>query len=316
MIPRTQQIAAGLAASLLLLSACGGDSGGDDAAEADETTTTTEGEASGNGGAFTVAQSTGSQVATAVPAQVQVYASAAETDPTTLLDNPNENGAPLVFLVKEDQGEWLEVYLPIRPNGSTGFVRAADVTVADNPYTVDVKLAEHRLIVTKGDEVIADEAIGVGTESTPTPGGIYYIKELLQPPDPSGAYGPYAYGLSGFSNELEEFNGGDGVIGNGKVQRHRTDAGFAGAEHYLDHLDAVVHQDGHPVPRPQAFGQEAGGDPVGRGVELTPGYAALRLPEGGFCRLPGAVLLYQVGQERSRSCKGSHAVPLCLFITQ
>ena len=217
MRPRTQQIAAaGLAASFLLVSACGGGSGDDDSAEAEaeETTSTTAAdEASGNAGAFTVADSTGSQVATAVPAQVQVYATAADTEPTTLLDNPNENGAPLVFLVKEDQGEWLEVYLPIRPNGSTGFVRAADVTVADNPYSVDIKLAEHRLIVTKGEEVIADEAIGVGTASTPTPGGIYYIKELLQPPDPSGAYGPYAYGLSGFSNELEEFNGGEGVIG-------------------------------------------------------------------------------------------------------
>jgi len=212
--PRTQQIAAaGLAASLVLVSACGGGSG-DDEAEADEPTSTTTAEAeSGGAGAFTVAESTGSQVATAVPAQVQVYATAADTEPTTLLDNPNENGAPLVFLVKEDQGEWLEVYLPIRPNGSTGFVRAADVTVADNPYSVDIKLAEHRIVVTKGDEVIADEAIGVGTASTPTPGGIYYIKELLQPPDPTGAYGPYAYGLSGFSNELEEFNGGEGVIG-------------------------------------------------------------------------------------------------------
>ena len=92
-------------------------------------------------------------------------------------------------------------------------IKAADVTLAENPYSIDVKLAEHRLIVTKGEEVIADEAIGVGTASTPTPGGKYYLKELLQPPDPNGAYGPYAYGLSGFSNELEEFNGGDGVIG-------------------------------------------------------------------------------------------------------
>ncbi|MDD9371843.1 MAG: hypothetical protein PV358_17115, partial [Acidimicrobiales bacterium] len=153
---RTQQIAAaGLAASLVLVSACGGGSG-DDEAEAEEPTSTTAEAESGGAGAFTVAESTGSQVATAVPAQVQVYATAADTEPTTLLDNPNENGAPLVFLVKEDQGEWLEVYLPIRPNGSTGFVRAADVTVADNPYSVDVKLAEHRIIVTKGDEVIAD----------------------------------------------------------------------------------------------------------------------------------------------------------------
>jgi lipoprotein-anchoring transpeptidase ErfK/SrfK len=195
------------------LSACGGGSGDDDAAEAgDETTTTTE-EPSGNAGAFTVAGPTGALVATAVPAQVQVYASAAEDEPMTLLDNPNENGAPLVFLVEEEQGEWLKVLLPIRPNGSTGYIRTADVTLADNPYRVDIKLAEHRLTVTKGEEVIADEPIGVGTASTPTPGGTYYLKELLQPRDPTGPYGPFAYGLSGFSNELESFNGGEGVIG-------------------------------------------------------------------------------------------------------
>ena len=47
----------------------------------------------------------------------------------------------------------------------------------------------------------------------PTPGGIYYLKELLQPPSPNGPYGTYAYGLSGFSNVLESFNGGPGVIG-------------------------------------------------------------------------------------------------------
>ena len=206
---RKRQIAAGLAASLLLVNACGGGSSDDDAI--DETTTTAA--ESSNADAVAAAPSTGSQAATAVPAQVQVYATAGDAEPTTLLDNPNENGAPLVFLVKEDQGEWLEVYLPIRPNGSTGFVRSADVTVADNAYSIDVKLTEHRLVVTKGDEVIADEPIGVGTASTPTPGGIYYIKELIQALDPNGPYGPYAYGLSGFSNELEEFNGGDGDIG-------------------------------------------------------------------------------------------------------
>jgi lipoprotein-anchoring transpeptidase ErfK/SrfK len=210
-IPKRHQIAVGLAASLLLLSACGGGSGDDKATDDNETTTS---EASEGSGAFTAAAaSDAALVASAVPAQVQVYASASEDEPTTLLDNPNENGAPLVFLVEEEQGEWLKVLLPIRPNGSTGFVKAADVTLAENPYSIDVKLAEHRLVVTKGDEVIADEPIGVGTASTPTPGGKYYLKELLQPPDPNGAYGPYAYGLSGFSNELEEFNGGDGVIG-------------------------------------------------------------------------------------------------------
>jgi lipoprotein-anchoring transpeptidase ErfK/SrfK len=55
--------------------------------------------------------------------------------------------------------------------------------------------------------------VGIGTRDTPTPGGLYYLIELLRPPNPSGAYGPYAYGLSGFSDVIHHFNGGDGVIG-------------------------------------------------------------------------------------------------------
>ena len=198
-------------AGALALAGCGGGGGGSDAAErerperdaADETTTTTA--AAPAAAASLVAQATG--------AQVDVFAEPAEGEPTATIDNPNENGAPLVFLVEQDQGDWLQVLLPIRPNGSTGWIRAADVTVASNPFTIDIALAEHRLVVRNGDEVVVDTAIGVGTASTPTPGGKYYVKELLQPPDPNGAYGPYAYGLSGYSNVLDEFNGGDGVIG-------------------------------------------------------------------------------------------------------
>ena len=52
--------------------------------------------------------------------------------------------------------------------------------------------------------MIVDEPVGVGRSDRPTPGGVYYLKELLQPPDPNGAYGTYAYGLSGFSNVLAE----------------------------------------------------------------------------------------------------------------
>jgi lipoprotein-anchoring transpeptidase ErfK/SrfK len=205
---KRHHIAAAVVASLLALTSCGGD---DDGAggTTDESTSTAE----ASGAQDTEVAGGNARVAEAIPAQVQVYATASEDEPTTALDNPNEHGAPLVFLVDEEDDEWLKVHLPIRPNGSTGYVRAADVDVVDNPYRIDIALTDHRLTVTKGDTVIADEPVGVGTESTPTPGGVYYIKELLQPPQPDGPYGPYAYGLSGFSNELDEFAGGDGVIG-------------------------------------------------------------------------------------------------------
>jgi lipoprotein-anchoring transpeptidase ErfK/SrfK len=201
---------------LLVLGACGGGGGGgggdDDqaASDGDRAPSTTEG-----GTTSTSAPDYVSWVAQARSPRVEVFDQPGAAQPTTVLDNPNENGAPLVFLVEgqDTSGHWLPVNLPIRPNGSTGFVRAADVTIAQNDYRVKVELAAHRLTVTQRGETILEAPIGVGTQETPTPGGVYYIKELLRPPDPNGAYGAYAYGLSGFSNVLEEFNGGDGVIG-------------------------------------------------------------------------------------------------------
>ena len=123
---------------------------------------------------------------------------------------------PIVFLVKGDRvpdAERVEVYLPVRPNGSTGWVDTDDVSIAAVPYRIEVGIAEHRIRVFRDEEVILDEPVGVGRTDRPTPGGIYYLKELLQPPNPNGAYGTYAYGLSGFSNVLQSFNGGSGVIG-------------------------------------------------------------------------------------------------------
>src|SRR4051812_11679181 len=55
--------------------------------------------------------------------------------------------------------------------------------------------------------------VGLGTSTTPTPGGVFFTEELLRPTDPGGAYGPYAYGLSGYSRVLNEFMGGDGQLG-------------------------------------------------------------------------------------------------------
>ncbi len=129
------------------------------------------------------------------------------------LSNPNADGAPLVFLVKEEQPGWLRVLLPVRPDGVTGWIRSDTVTLSSTGYHIDVNLSGHRIVVTDGNRVVDDEPIGVGRASTPTPGGGYYITELLQQPTPNGPYGPYAYGLSGYSNVLHAFEGGTGVVG-------------------------------------------------------------------------------------------------------
>ncbi|MDN4477408.1 L,D-transpeptidase [Demequina lignilytica] len=120
---------------------------------------------------------------------------------------------PLVFLVKERQAGWVELYLPVRPNGTTGWVPESDVTLTSTTLQVEVVLSDFTLTVTDGDDVIFESSIGLGRDEMPTPGGVYFIRELLQPPDPDGLYGPYAYGLSGYSPVLDSFAGGDAVIG-------------------------------------------------------------------------------------------------------
>jgi lipoprotein-anchoring transpeptidase ErfK/SrfK len=151
-------------------------------------------------------------VATAVGPSVTVY-----EDPDgpvkTTLPNPNENGAPLTFLERGQQRGWVKVLLPVRPNGAQGWVKVSDVRLTSHHYKIRVELAAHRLVVTDGLKTILDTPVGVGTTDTPTPGGLYYTKELLQPPDPNGAYGHFTYGLSGFSNVIFNFQGVDGVIG-------------------------------------------------------------------------------------------------------
>lgn len=128
-----------------------------------------------------------------------------------VLTAPDET--PLVFLVESQQADWYRVYLPVRPNGSTGWVRGSQVTVTGTDSQLDVYLSDHVLVLSSGGVEQARFPLGVGRADRPTPNGLYFIRELLVPPDPTDIYGPYAYGLSGYSPVLDSFRGGDAVIG-------------------------------------------------------------------------------------------------------
>ncbi|MDX6287483.1 MAG: hypothetical protein QOG53_2968 [Frankiales bacterium] len=132
---------------------------------------------------------------------------------TRKFDDHLPSGAPLTFLLVGRRGSWLQVELPVRPNGSVGWVKTSDTRMAGLRYALEVSRREHRLRVYDRLRLMHTFPVGIGTKDTPTPGGLYYLNELLRPPNPNGAYGPYAYGLSGFSEVIHNFNGGDGVIG-------------------------------------------------------------------------------------------------------
>lgn len=162
-------------------------------------------------------------MATARVPRVDVYTSPVQPEPARALDNPQPSGAapgstyPLRMLVVEERGDWLKVLLPIRPNGSSGWIRRGGVDLESHIYRAVVELGEHRITVWKGDEVLLQEPVGVGASGrTPTTQGLFFTTELFEVVTPSeqAIYGPYAFALSGFSEVLYSFgDGGTGVLG-------------------------------------------------------------------------------------------------------
>jgi len=155
------------------------------------------------------------------PGELAVYANPGDPAPMQSFTNPRQTDSdppidvPLVFLATDeptaDDCKWIQVLLPVRPNGTKGWVKREDVKVEGHVYRIEVYLDEFNLKAYRGDEVFLDVPIGVASENRPTPGGLYYTTELLKSSDP--AYGPYAFGLSGFSEVLTSFNGGQGQLG-------------------------------------------------------------------------------------------------------
>ncbi len=153
-------------------------------------------------------------VASVIVDNIDVYSEPSfDSEPIHTMAHPTPSGGPLLFLVDETQGEWHEVLLPIRPNGSTGWVHGDNVTIGTHNYRIEVSLSDFELKVHNGGNLVFQATVAVARDNAPTPGGRYFITELLQPLEPNTVYGDFAYGLSGFSETFETFNGGPGQLG-------------------------------------------------------------------------------------------------------
>ncbi len=123
----------------------------------------------------------------------------------------NVNGVPTVFSVlsarldRHCRASWYHVQLPLRPNGITGWVRAAAVTERALHVRIVVDLSERRVTLYRGEKPVLVTTAAIGAPSTPTPVGHYYVNQKLVAPDPMGAFGPAALGISAFSPVLQHW---------------------------------------------------------------------------------------------------------------
>jgi hypothetical protein len=109
---------------------------------------------------------------------------------------------------------WIDVSLPQRPNGVTGWVPAS----ALGPLHVvggRLVVSRSRLRATlynQAGNVVWSARVGIGRPSLPTPAGHFYVREKLRAIG-SPVYGPYAIATSAYASpKLSEWPGG-GIIG-------------------------------------------------------------------------------------------------------
>ncbi|HEX2031648.1 MAG TPA: L,D-transpeptidase [Actinomycetota bacterium] len=133
--------------------------------------------------------------------------------PFAVFENPDQYLTRRVFLVKDVGDERIEAYLPMRPNGVTGWLRADDVVLRRTDYRITVDLTRNVLATWDGDRRIMRETVAAGTGGTPTPTGLFYTTIEYRTQNPAGAYGPYIVALSAYSEVLFSFAGGDGLVG-------------------------------------------------------------------------------------------------------
>ena len=152
-------------------------------------------------------------VAAAKTALTPAYDSATAKKPFVTFNNKTNFSGRHVFVVLAQQGDSFKVLLPMRPNGRTGFVKAKDVNLYQHDYAAVISLSGKSLTLYKAGREVLKDTVAVGSAKYPTPTGSFFMRELARPRNPGGAYGPWAFGLSGYSNVLQTFGRGDGQIG-------------------------------------------------------------------------------------------------------
>jgi lipoprotein-anchoring transpeptidase ErfK/SrfK len=125
---------------------------------------------------------------------------------------PSEwQGAPSTLPVIALSPGWYEVRLAQRPNGSTAWVLAQDVTVASTPYRIVIDLASTHLTLWRNNQQVFSTPVGIGTPQYPTPTGHYFVALFAQPPSP--AYGAFVMVTSDHSDTITDWErSGDAII--------------------------------------------------------------------------------------------------------
>jgi lipoprotein-anchoring transpeptidase ErfK/SrfK len=105
---------------------------------------------------------------------------------------------------------WLRVRLPVRPNGSQGWIAGDHAIVQRNAWRVEVSTARRTAVVLRDGRVVRRARVGVGGPATPTPHGLFAVSEKFE--TTQRGVGRWVLALTAHSDVLRSFAGGPGLV--------------------------------------------------------------------------------------------------------
>jgi lipoprotein-anchoring transpeptidase ErfK/SrfK len=131
----------------------------------------------------------------------------AETRPITR----GQTVLPVVAHGTRHGARWLRVRLPGRPNGAQGWIAQRGTVLFRRTWHLVVRTSTRRLRVYRRGHLVRSFPVIVGSPSTPTPHGRFFVEEAVRMLAGS-AGAPFALALSARSTVLQEFAGGPGQV--------------------------------------------------------------------------------------------------------
>ncbi len=160
--------------------------------------------------------------APAVPAAYADTLIATLSAPTTMYGSPGGPPTGLIPATWHDavsalpvlarQGQWLEVRLAPRPNGSTAWIeQSTSVSLTETPYRIVIDLRSEHLELFRSGQLVLDAPAGIGTPTYPTPTGQFFLAFFAAAPSPG--YGPFVMVTSAHSNRITDWeSSGDALV--------------------------------------------------------------------------------------------------------
>jgi lipoprotein-anchoring transpeptidase ErfK/SrfK len=122
---------------------------------------------------------------------------------------PTQFGDTWLPVIAEESG-FVQVLLPSKPDASTGWLRADDVTKAATPYVINVSLAAKTVELVKDGKTVGHWTVAIGKPDAPTPTGRTFLLGAFT--DPSQHYSPVILPLGTHSPAHDTFGGGPGTV--------------------------------------------------------------------------------------------------------